>query len=162
MQAKIFAADINKNFEILYDAVEVLNSAIIGSTPPGTIVAYAGADAPNGWVLCDGSSYDRQNSNYSALYTSIGGTYGENGNMFNVPDLRGRVVIGYNMMGGSTSTPDTMEGVTTFNTLGKVGGKIDHSLTISQMPRHNHGFTDTYYTWDTMDGTNKLLELGVF
>ncbi|MFH2124141.1 MAG: phage tail protein [Pseudomonadota bacterium] len=46
-------------------------------TPVGTIVAYWGATAPDGWLLCDGSTIETQYVNLIAL---VGST---------VPDLRG-------------------------------------------------------------------------
>lgn len=57
--------------------------------PPGTIMAYAGANAPEGWVMCNGSEYDKEDDRYKALYNVITNTYGESGSNFNVPDLRG-------------------------------------------------------------------------
>jgi microcystin-dependent protein len=63
--------------------------------PAGAILDYAGATAPGGYVLCDGAEYDRTSLVYSRLFTAIGTTYGTSGgNMFNVPDLRGRIVVG--------------------------------------------------------------------
>ena len=55
--------------------------------PTGTIVPYAGATAPDGFLLCDGSAVSR--TTYSALFSVIGTTYGEgDGNStFNLPDL---------------------------------------------------------------------------
>ena len=63
--------------------------------PPGSIIAYAAAVAPNGWLLCDGSSYNRLGT-YGDLYNIIGTLYGNNDlDTFRVPDIRGRVVAGY-------------------------------------------------------------------
>jgi microcystin-dependent protein len=63
------------------------------SIPIGTIYTYAGASAPAGYLLCDGSSQSTTGS-YAALYGVIGYTYGGSGASFNVPDLRRRVPIG--------------------------------------------------------------------
>lgn len=61
--------------------------------PPGSIVDFAGATAPTGYLLCQGQSVLR--SDYPALFTAIGTTYGAvDGTHFNVPDLGGRVVAG--------------------------------------------------------------------
>ncbi|MFB6342487.1 tail fiber protein [Saccharicrinis sp. FJH62] len=58
--------------------------------PPGTIVAFAGSTAPEGWVLCNGGAYDGEDEKYKALYTVITTTYGGTGSTnFYVPDLRG-------------------------------------------------------------------------
>jgi len=61
--------------------------------PPAAIIAYGGEYAPSGWLLCDGASYLR--SDYPDLFGIIGTAYGAaDGSHFNVPDLRGRVVVG--------------------------------------------------------------------
>lgn len=60
--------------------------------PVGSLQAYAGANAPTGWLLCDGSSYST--SVYPDLYSVLGYTYGGSAGTFYVPDLRGRMPIG--------------------------------------------------------------------
>ena len=64
--------------------------------PVGSIQAFAGANAPAGWLLCDGSTVSR--GNYPDLYNTIGNTYGsgDGSTTFNLPDLRGRMPIGPN------------------------------------------------------------------
>jgi microcystin-dependent protein len=58
--------------------------------PTGSVVMYGGASAPSGWVLCDGTSYDRTGGTYDALFAVIGTTFGAaDGSHFNVPDFRG-------------------------------------------------------------------------
>lgn len=58
----------------------------------GEIRLFAGNYVPVGWVLCDGRSL--QISQYSALFSLIGATYGGDGRTtFNIPDLRGRVAV---------------------------------------------------------------------
>ena len=70
---------------------------------PGAIMAYAGASAPSGWLLCNGAAINR--TTYATLFSIIGETYGVgNGNTtFNLPDLRGRFPLGLDNMGGGTS-----------------------------------------------------------
>jgi microcystin-dependent protein len=62
--------------------------------PAGTVQAYAGATAPEGYVICDGSQLNR--SLYSELFSIIGVTYGiGNGTTtFNLPDLRAEFIRG--------------------------------------------------------------------
>ncbi|MBN1755101.1 tail fiber protein [bacterium] len=93
--------------------------------PVGTVVPYAGSSAPDGWLLCDGTSYST--TTYNDLHTIIGYTYGGSGSTFNVPNLKGRVIVGIN---GSDSD---------FDNLNDNGGEKYHTLTISEMPSHNHG-----------------------
>jgi len=64
----------------------------VSPNPVGSLQAYAGASAPSGWLLCDGTSYST--SVYPELYSVLGYTYGGSGANFNVPDLRGRAPIG--------------------------------------------------------------------
>lgn len=90
--------------------------------PVGAIVPYAGATAPSGWLLCDGSAVSRET--YRALFTAIGTTYGtgDGATTFNVPDLRGRFPLGKATSG-------------TGSTLGGTGGAIDH---VHTGPSHTH------------------------
>lgn len=97
-----------------------------GAVPPGTVTAFAGKTAPNGWLMCDGQSYSI--STYRDLYNAIGTTYGGYGQSFQVPDLRGRFPVG----------KDTG----TFATLGGKGGEEKHTLTVSEMPAHQHSGND--------------------
>lgn len=60
--------------------------------PVGTFLAYGGAQAPPGFLLCDGASY--ATTAYPDLFAVIQYQYGGSGASFNVPDLRGRTVIG--------------------------------------------------------------------
>lgn len=62
--------------------------------PVGCVFPYAGSTAPTGWLLCNGQAVSRTIE--SQLFAVLGTTYGSgNGTTtFNLPDLRGRVIIG--------------------------------------------------------------------
>lgn len=67
--------------------------------PTGTMVDFAGATAPDGWLLCDGSQL--ATASYGNLFAVIGYTYGGSGANFLLPDFRGRFAR-YNDDMGST------------------------------------------------------------
>lgn len=88
-----------------------------GGVPTGTVVSFAGHNAPTGWLLCDGTQYS--SSSYPTLYAIIGTTYGGASGSFRVPDLRGKMPVGKNQG--------------TFNALGRTGGEETHVLTNAEM-----------------------------
>src|SRR5688572_9140774 len=59
----------------------------------GLLQPYGGGSVPSGWLVCDGASVSR--SAYPQLFAAIGTTWGSaSAATFNVPDLRGRTVVG--------------------------------------------------------------------
>jgi microcystin-dependent protein len=90
--------------------------------PPGSLMAYGASTAPTGWLLCDGSAVSR--TTYATLYGVIGTTWGagDTTTTFNVPDLRGQFVRGYDDRAPATSQDTTtISGITT-NTSTTVNG----------------------------------------
>ncbi len=75
----------------------------LAMTPVGGLVPYAGATAPNGWLICDGAQKSRVD--YKALFDVIGVTWGagDGSTTFNIPDLRGRTIIGAGTGSGLTA-----------------------------------------------------------
>ena len=107
-----------------------------GRLPVGAVIPWPGIDVPSGWNLCDGRSVVR--SDHQELFALLGTIYGEGdgSTTFNLPDLRGRVVVGLDNMGGSVAN-------NIVNPLAKqLGGRFgeeNHTLTIDEMPAHTHG-----------------------
>jgi microcystin-dependent protein len=64
----------------------------IGGVPPGTVLDFAGDVAPNGYLICDGSTYNK--SNYPNLWEVVGNKFGGSDPTFNVPDLRDKFTKG--------------------------------------------------------------------
>lgn len=60
----------------------------------GEVKIYAGASAPTGWLLCDGSPISR--TTYADLFDVIGTSFGtgDGSTTFNLPDLRDKFAIG--------------------------------------------------------------------
>ena len=63
--------------------------------PCGSIVNYSGDNAPNGWLICDGSEISR--TTYASLFSIIGTKYGSSSTIhnFKLPDLGQRIPVGY-------------------------------------------------------------------
>ena len=90
------------------------------------IIMFAGNFAPRGWAFCEGQLLPiNQNQ---ALFSLLGTIYGGDGRTtFALPDLRGRVAL----------QPGTGPGLSTHN-LGAKQGAESHSLTVANLPAHNH------------------------
>jgi len=70
--------------------------------PVGTVLAYTGSTAPEGWLFCDGSQ--QLCNKYKELSDLLGTTWGaNNGTTFNVPDLRGMFLRGAGANGIQTN-----------------------------------------------------------
>jgi len=65
------------------------------AVPAGSVFAMATSTAPSGYLECDGSAVSR--STYSALFAVTGTTFGsgDGSTTFNLPDLRGEFVRGW-------------------------------------------------------------------
>ena len=87
----------------------------------GEIRIFAGNFAPAGWMFCEGQLLPI--SEYETLFNLIGTTYGGDGeSTFVLPDLRGRIPVhqGNGYM------------------LAEQGGVETVTLTVAQIPAHNH------------------------
>ena len=89
-------------------------------------MAFAGDFAPQGWALCQGQTLSI--STYTALFSILGTTYGGNGTTnFNLPDLRGRTIVGAGQGPGLSPYVE-----------GQQGGAEQVTLSQNQMPAHTH------------------------
>lgn len=105
--------------------------------PVGIIMPYGGVvtASPSGWVICDGRQLTTGGvgQQYERLYAVIGTTFGGTGpTSFNVPDLRGRVPMGADGIGGTYAGR-----VTANRDLGNNGGSQTHRHTVDS---HRHGY----------------------
>lgn len=108
--------------------------------PSGVIMAWTTDTAPTGWLLCYGQAVSR--TTYSDLFAVISTTYGsgDGSTTFNVPDLRGRFILGQDDMGGSSANRVTD---TDADTLGNADGAENKTLTTTELPAHTHTFSIT-------------------
>ena len=127
---------------VLYKATQ---AEIIGSIPiipVGTVVQYAGLVAPSGWFICDGT--EKLLSSYPDLAAALGydsgdatswywGTPSSPTTYFKIPDYRGRMPVGLGLPGGSNRITNAALG-----TMGGVSGSEDVTLTIDNLPEHEH------------------------
>lgn len=118
--------------------------------PTGAIVQFAGSTAPTGYLLCDGSAISR--TTYATLFTAISTTYGVgNGSTtFNLPNLKGKVPVGYS----STETE--------FDTLGETGGANTHILSAAELPSHAHTVTQNYTRFATTGNTVPTVDSTIY
>ena len=67
---------------------------MLSAEPVGTILNYAAATSPSGWLICDGSAIPR--TTYADLFTAISTIWGvgDGSSTFNLPDLRGAFLRG--------------------------------------------------------------------
>jgi Microcystin-dependent protein len=108
-----------------------------------TIMLFGGNFAPLNWLYCDGSLLSI--SEYEALFSLIGTTYGGDGQTtFALPDLRGRVAVGAGQGPGLNNI-----------SLGERAGAENVTLTQAQMPAHSHGMSASVAsTSNNADGSN--------
>ena len=125
--------------------VNNVNNVQIGM-PIGSIVMWPSDTAPDGWLLCDGTAYKR--NDYANLFNVIGNKY-NNGvvlfDRFKVPNLQSRFPLG----------------ASSVYSLGDTGGEKEVTLTKEKIPSHNHTITKigghndgsggTYKTFSTLD-----------
>jgi microcystin-dependent protein len=142
------------------------------AVPIGAILPYAGANAPSGYLLCDGAEIER--AKFSDLFDIIGNGYNGSAalvgvNTFRVPDLRGRFPLGRDNMdnagtvpivtggyvdaGGGTAgrVPDVQATI-----LGGAAGQSSITLTLSNLPEHSHTLSTSTQDYSAVALTTTL------
>lgn len=153
-------------FKLAYRSIQ----DALPTIPVGTIMPYGGPTAPVGYHLCDGSQ--KIISEFEDLYEVIGYNYGSinsvSAGSFKLPDLRGRVPLGVDNMGGSSANR-TLD--TSADTLGLSNDGKSSELLIQQrnLPEHQHTFesfpegsnvaVDTFYALN--DSVSDTTAVGV-
>lgn len=118
--------------------------------PPGKVGYFAGTTAPAGWLKANGAAVSR--TAYAALFAYVGTTFGagDGTNTFNLPDLRGEFVRGFDdgrgLDGGRTFGSEQLDGLGTHahSASSATSGVHSHTGNTSQDPGHTHtGNTST-------------------
>ena len=133
---------------------KITNAAKNEITPIGTVSAFAGASAPDKYLMCDGSTISR--TTYSDLYAVLGDVYGngDGSTTFEIPDLRGEFLRGL----------DGGRGVDASRTLGSSQDDTTRrprntSLTTNTAGDHTH--VREAFASVGQGGTNRLVPSGV-
>lgn len=134
-------AEINK---VTDNNMNEIKNTVNTNTPVGIISLFAGTTAPSGWLICDGSAVSR--TTYANLFSVIGTTYGtgDGSTTFNIPDLQGRVPVGY-------KSSDT-----SFDTIGETGGSKTDNLSnaYAKVGRSSAGYGQLAYKTKAPTGTD--------
>lgn len=109
---------------------------VISWIPTGFVGCFAGSTPPANTLEAYGQAVSRVT--YATLFSVIGTTHGAGDGVttFNLPDLRGRMMIGMDNMGGTSANRVTAAAA---DTLGGTGGS--ETITVAQMPSHDHSAT---------------------
>jgi microcystin-dependent protein len=104
----------------------------------------------NTYMLAMGQTM--QVNQYAALYSLLGTTYGGNGQTtFNLPDLRGRVIVGYNPVNLPNNMPQMAAGT--------AGGSTTIKLTVAQLPASGVQMTNVPVTLGGVTAVTSLTGL---
>lgn len=108
---------------------------VISWIPTGFVGCYAGSTPPTNTVEAYGQAVSRVT--YSKLFSQIGTAHGtgDGSTTFNLPDLRGRVMVGMDNLGGSAAGRITSASLNGANstTLGGTGGAQTHTLVPAEL-----------------------------
>lgn len=107
----------------------VWNSA---GAAPGTYFATIMTTAPPCHVLMHGQTLSNAQTLYPILWANVNSAFKSGANLI-VPDMRGRVPVGLDNMGGSDAGRLSVS-----NTMGGTGGVQTHSLSTAELPAHSH------------------------
>lgn len=85
-------------------SASVTSQSVSQLVPSGVVMAFAGASAPSGWLLCDGSLINR--TTYANLFAAISTDHGsgDGSTTFALPNYAGRFLRG--RANGSANDPD--------------------------------------------------------
>ncbi|WP_375653269.1 MULTISPECIES: tail fiber protein [unclassified Bartonella] len=102
----------------------------IESFPSGFIATFAMQNVPNGWLLCDGKAYKRED--YPQLFNAIGDKWGKDSNKtFKVPDFRGMFLRGFDngrgLDGGRKFADEQQDSIKSHTHIGSIENAGEHA-----------------------------------
>ena len=126
--AKTFTQTINGTITNANVAATLSDTSVY--VPSGAVVHFARNTAPTGWLKANGAAVSR--TTYAALFSAIGTTYGagDGSTTFNLPDLRGEFIRGWDDGRGV----DVSRGFATIQT----SANLSHTHTGSTTQNGNH------------------------
>jgi microcystin-dependent protein len=108
--------------------------------PAGAMMPFGGEEAPDGWLLCDGSEINK--SDYNELWLAIQHNFkdaslvSDNGvAKFTLPDFRGRFALGLDNMGGPSANRVTDIAA---DAIGGNAGTETKLISTDNLPEHEH------------------------
>jgi microcystin-dependent protein len=108
--------------------------------PAGVLMPYGAGNAPSGWLLCDGTVVRK--SDYTELWNAIGHNFLDASllddagvNTFALPDMRGRMPLGLDNIGGSPANRVTNAAA---DAIGGNLGSETKQIDVINLPEHEH------------------------
>jgi microcystin-dependent protein len=97
-----------------------VGTAVSSGIPSGMVMHFASSTAPTGWLECSGAAVSR--TTYASLFSAIGTLYGvgDGSTTFNLPDLRGNFIRGWDN-GRGIDTGRTIGSSQTATRIGVIG-----------------------------------------
>lgn len=134
------------NVQTAIDAtISAVTVGIAESTPPGAVLYFARQTAPAGWLHANGAAVSRVT--YAKLFEALGTLYGagDGSTTFNLPDLRGEFLRGWDNGRGADSGRafGSSQGDAIRNISGTFSGNTDDGATYFSGPFYINSTTAT-------------------
>ena len=160
-------------------SASITAQGISSLVPAGVILAFGGATAPTGWLLCEGALVSR--TTYANLYAAILNAHGsgDGTTTFALPDYRGRFIRGRDNAAardpdraartaaatggatadavGSVQSNATSRPTTAFTTTATNSGGVPASSGVSTVDQNNSGGTPVGYNGTGYQADIKVL-----